>query len=200
MNQEDKDFELLKLQIEHDFQARQNDADRALELDKIIQQLTFDAGKEYARQTLEYALQHDRHLKDYGQMALRSAFLLNGGAIISILTFIGATAGKTVANKAIVPALFVPSFASYAVGLIGATISMTFAYLNYLGHKNSKADPGDLANNMMKMKKAWPANNSVSNSRLIDWSWYLAMIFGVSSIILFGAGCYEIVRVFEVLK
>jgi hypothetical protein len=145
-------------------------------------------------------LQHDRHLKDYGQMALRSVFLLNGGAIIAILTFIGATAGKTVANTVVVPASFIPAFMCYAVGLLCATISMTFAYLNYLGHKNSRADPGALANNMMKLQKVWPANISVSNTRLIDWTWYFALISGVGAIILFGFGCYEMVRVFEALK
>jgi hypothetical protein len=122
VTEDDKEFELRKLRLEHEFQAIQNVADRTLELEKTIQQQTFDAGKEYARQTLEYALQHDRHLKDYGQMALRSVFLLNGGAIIAILTFIGTTAGKTVANIVVVPASFIPAFTCYAVGLLCATI------------------------------------------------------------------------------
>lgn len=64
----------------------------------------FEARKEYARQVLEYVSLHQRHLKDYGQMCLRTVFLLNGESIIVLLGFIGTSAGRSVGQTVIAPA------------------------------------------------------------------------------------------------
>ena len=200
MHQDEKDFELHKLKLEYEFEAAKLGDEHAFEREKVDRQTKLQAGTEYARQILEYALQHDRHLKDYGQMALRSVFLLNGGAIIALLTFSGSVTGKQVSDITIKPASFVVAFSCFAVGLVCAVLAMTFAYLNYMGHKHTTADPGALANNMIAQKDTWPSNLSVGNSRFVNWTWRCALIVGIAAIVFFGLGCFQVGLVFHSLK
>jgi hypothetical protein len=174
----DRQFELQKLEIEHRFQAAKHQMDQALEKEKLDRQHQFDARKEYARQVLEIRQQFDRHLKDYGQTALRSVFLLNGAAILALLTFIGSSIGKSVEGIAISPALFVPAFVKYSVGLLLTAIAMICAYFNYAGLHAGYADPGALANNMTTPQPIWPGNFSPKNNRLVNWSRWLAIVLG----------------------
>lgn len=200
MEEDSKNFELHKLQLEHKFQAAKLADELTFEREKIDRQTKLQAGNEYARQILEYALQHDRHLKDYGQMALRSVFLLNGGAIIALLTFIGSVTGKQVSGITIKPASFVFAFSCFAAGLICAVLSMTFSYLNYMGHKHTIADPGSLANNMIAQQGAWPSRLTVGTSRFVNWTWKLALLVGIAAIILFALGCIQVGLVFQSLQ
>jgi hypothetical protein len=200
MDEAERKFEVHKIDLEHRFQAAKLADEQTFEREKIDRTHKHEAGKEYARQILEYTLQHDRHLKDYGQMALRSVFLLNGGAIIALLTFIGSASGKTIGASVIAPALFVVAFSFFSAGLVCAVISITSAYLNYMGHKHVNADPGWLANNIIAQQEKWPGNHSVSNSRFINWTWHVALFTGIVSLTMFGIGCYKVAAVFEVLK
>ena len=200
MEEADRKFELHKLELEHKFQSAKYDLEQALEKEKLDRQHLFEARKEYARQVLEYSLQYERHLKEYGQLALRSIFLLNGGAILALLTFIGSSIGKTTGQTAVTPSLFVSAFVFYCLALIACILSMTLAYLNYMGHHHFYADPGALANNMMAQQKTWPGNFSVGNSRLVSWSWKSALFLGVAALILFAVGCFQVARVFHFLN
>jgi hypothetical protein len=200
MDDADRKFELHKLELEHRFQSAKFDREQALEKEKLDREHLFESRKEYARQVLEYALQFDRHLKEYGQLALRSIFLLNGGAVLALLTFIGSSIGKSVGSTSVLPSMFVSAFVLYCAGLVACAISMTFAYLNYMGHHNSRADPGALANNMIAQREKWPGNFSVGNIRLISWSWKLAFLFGLTALVLFAAGCIKVAYVFQALK
>jgi hypothetical protein len=199
LSKESEEFELHKLQLEHKFQAAKLADEHALEREKLDRQHKFEARKEYARQILEYSLQHDRHLKDYGQMGLRSVFLLNGAAIIALLTFIGSAAGKLIGKLTITPALFVPAFSFFAVGRFCATVAITFSYFNYMGHKHTNADPGWLTNNIIAGQEQWPAKYSLGTSRFINWTWRLALITGVGGLMSFGLGCYKVACVFQSL-
>ena len=196
----DREFELHKLELEHQIQSRKQLVDHSWEKEKLDRQHMFEARKEYSREVTEYALQFDRHLKDYGQMALRTCILLNGGAIIALLTFIGSVVGKTVGKTEIAPALFVLPFSMFVAGLVCTVCSMTLAYLNYMTHHESRAEPGSLANNMISPQANWPGNFTPSNAIKVRWSWLLALAFGIGSIIFFGAGCYKVALVFSSLK
>ena len=200
MDEEERKFEVHKIELEHRFQAAKLADEQTFEREKIDRAHKHEARKEYARQILEYALQHDRHLKDYGQMALRSVFLLNGGAIIAILAFIGSASGKRIGASVITPTLFVVAFSFFAAGLVCAIISITSAYLNYMGHKHTNADPGWLANNIIAQQGKWPGNHSIGNSRFINWTWRVALLAGITSLSMFGIGCYKVAAVFDVLK
>lgn len=174
MEEADKKFELHKIELEHKFQAAKLEQEQALEKQKIDRQHAFDARKEYARHVLEYSLQFERHLKEYGQLALRSVFLLNGGAILALLTFIGSSIGKSVGTTHVTPSLFMGAFLYYGAGLVMCVVSITCAYINYTGHHQSRADPGALANNMITAQANWPGNFTTANNRLVNWSWKLA--------------------------
>ena len=200
MDDAGRKHELHKLELEHKFQAAKFDREQALEKEKLDRQHAFDARGEYARQVLEYSLQFERHLKEYGQFALRSIFLLNGGAILALLTFIGSSIGKSSGPAQVTPSLFVCAFLLYGAGLVACTISITCAYINYMGHHNSRADPGALANNMVAAQPTWPGNFTSFNNRLVSWSWKVAFFFGVAALIFFTVGCVEVARIFAALK
>lgn len=178
-------FELAKIEIEHSFARQVSD-----------RQHHFESRKEYARQVLEYSLQYERHLKDYGQMALRSLFLLNGGAMVALLAFLGSSVGKSVGATQISPSQFVWPFSYFAGALVAVTLSMTFAYFNYVGHHGVRADPGALANNMIAMQDKWPGNFTDGYIRLTNWSFRCAFFFGVVALGLFITGCILVAKVF----
>ncbi len=199
MEEDEKNFELRKIELEHKFQAAKLDKEQALQKEIIDKQRVFEAGKEYARQVSAAVLQYDAHLKEYGQLALRSVFLLNGGAILALLTLIGSSIGKSVGTTPILPSAFVSAFLFFAAGLLSCVGSMTFAYLNYTGHRSVGAGPGDLANNMIAQQPKWPGNYQSGKLRLISWSWKIALVLGISSLALFCGGCLEVAAVFSKL-
>lgn len=176
-------LELRKIEIEQAFSRQERQHQHGLE-----------GRKEYARQHLALAQQYEQHLKEYGQMALRSIFLLNGGATLALLTFIGSVIQKT--NYSVSPSAFVPSFRWFVGGLIATVVSMTFAYLNYSLHKSWTADPFALANNIIKQEEEWPHNIKRWKNITTTWTFRLAFIFGVLGLAAFLYGCLDVADVF----
>lgn len=195
MNSADLSEELRRLELQYELETRKQQAEHAFQLQKAELEAGLEGRKEYARQTLEYALQYEGHLKDYAQLALRSAFLLNGGAVIALLTFIGSTVGKAVNGVAVSPALFVPAFQTFIAGLVLVCLAMTLAYYNYMGHHGAKADPGSLANNIIKQQGTWPTDYSTGKRRLVRWTHWLAVACGVLSLLAFIWGSVLVGRV-----
>lgn len=194
------EFELRKLELNHAFEARKHDGNQALERQKLDRQHGFEARKEYARQGLEYVLAFQNHLKEYAQLALRSIFLMNGVALVGLLSFIGTSAGKNIGQLTVFPALFVPAFWKFALGLISTVLSMFFAYLNYMFHQSVEARPGDLANNMITPQPIWPINFSDSSERRINATHFLGVTFGLLGGLLFILGCHDVADVFLRLR
>jgi hypothetical protein len=197
---EDQRFELHKLWLEHSFQAKKQELDRALEREKLERQQGFEARKEYSRQVLEYVLSHQRNLKEYGQMCLRSLFLMNGAAVIGLLSFMGTASGKPIGTVIVTPSMFVPAFWKFGLGLVATLFSMLFAYYNYIYHDAIQAGPGELANNMVKPTDKWPGNYTKSNTRRVSWTQALAVLFGIIALVLFLWGCEQAARSFGRLR
>lgn len=70
---------------------------------------------------------------EYGKIYVRFAFLLNGGAMIALLAFIGALFGRSdIANVAISFSAKMPwAFGIYSGGLLAAALSAASGYLNF---------------------------------------------------------------------
>lgn len=196
----DQEFELHKLELQQNFEAKKTIDQINLEKEKLDRSQAFEARKEYARQTHDYSLQYEKHLKEYGQLTLRTIFLLNGGAILALLTFIGGTIGKSTGTTTLAPALFVAPFGKYVAGLVCTVISMLLAYVNYSFHHERTAQPGDLANNMLRPQESWPGNHSKGNSYGTNASWIFALIFGAGAVAFFAWGCWQVASVFGGLK
>lgn len=193
----DKYFELKKLQRQHDFEIRKQLNEFAFERERFDRQTKIVAAKEYAREIVELKSQYDRHLKEYGQLAMRTIFLLNGGAIIALLTLMGSVIGRGNETIEVYPALFVPAFAKFGIGLVATVGTMVAAYTNYLGHHDSSANPADLANNIIHLQANWPGNFTNLRGKTITWGFRLAFVFGLISVLFFGWGCLNVAQVFR---
>jgi hypothetical protein len=126
----------------------------------------------------------------YGKMTLQSIFLLNGGALISLLAFMGSVAKST--DNHLQPQDFVQGFSFYVVGLVLVVLSMLFAYFNYLHLALDHSDPGGLSNAIIKLEEEWPNRATEENSSRISGSYYGAIVLGVLSLISFLIGSVSI--------
>lgn len=88
---------------------------------------------------MTHALAHFNSVISMAELALKSSILINGGAAISLLTFVGNDSGAS--KELIVLGLFV-----FALGVLLGGIATLLAYLtqnNYLNQINEKKTPND---------------------------------------------------------
>jgi len=83
---------------------------------------------------------------EYGKVYVQFAFLLNGGAMIALLAFIGALFGRAdIANVAISFSAKMPlAFGIYSAGLLAAALSAACGYMNFQYVYNTHLDEGHL--------------------------------------------------------
>lgn len=167
----------------------------------IVERKEYLEGRlEYAKQIHAERLQFERNFKDYGQLALRTMFLLNAGSLVFLLAFIGSTLGKSVGNLALTPAMFKLSFIYFVGGVVSVACALIFAYWNYHTQFWMLAQAPQLANNIMQGTKEWPRAYTKWKHRIVDATWLLSTIAGIASGALFLIGCWEVLSVFESLK
>jgi hypothetical protein len=153
-----------------------------------------EAATEYARMVSAHQLQSQQFMKDYGQMAVRSLFLLNGGALVSLITFMGSSSQFTFSYPdELVPTNLVQGFPWFLFGLIFAVVMMFMAFVNFGEIADSYADFGSLSNAIVELKEAWPHDFSDGKSNLIRWTYRGAVTAGVLSLLSFFAGCLKII-------
>lgn len=153
-----------------------------------------EAATEYARMVSAHQLQAQQFMKDYGQMAVRSLFLLNGGAIVSLITFMGSTSQFTFDYPVeLVPTNLVQGFPWFLFGLFFAVLMMFMAYVNFRKIAECHADFGSLSNAIIELKEAWPHDSSDDKSKFIHWTYLSAVVAGVCSLLSFLAGCLKII-------
>ncbi len=160
-----------------------------------LQEMEFrkEAAAEYARMALAHQLQSQQFMKDYGQMAIRSLFLLNGGALVSLITLMGSISSYTFKfPKELVPTSLMAGFPWFLFGLFFAVVMMFMAYLNYGEIARSKSNLGALANAIIKLKDVWPHNSTDGGGFRILWTYRGAIVAGLASLLCFFAGCLKI--------
>jgi hypothetical protein len=147
----------------------------------------------------EGRLQAQAFSRDFGLAGLRLLFLLNGGAIIGLLAFLGSLLGKD-QLKTEVAITFAralrPSFLCFVAGLASTALVALFAYLNWgfiagIYHNPAQAHAW-LQNKGAETTIAW-------NSRLIGSTAFLSVGAAIVALVLFLAGCLYVARAFHVL-
>lgn len=129
----------------------------------------------------------------YGKMTLQSIFLLNGGALVSLLAFMGNVASSEATR--LTPKDFLVGFIFYVLGLICVVFAMLLAYFNYMHLSRDHSDPGALSNSIIKLEGTWPTNSTDENTSRISGSFYGAIILGILSVVAFLAGSVSIALV-----
>jgi hypothetical protein len=156
------------------------------------------AFEKYVDQMGEERIKAQSYSKEYGQTFIRTVFLLNGGAILSLLTFIGSMYGKSDLNILVAISLgkrLVPAFYYFAAGLGSAALIAAIGYFNWGFVANSYAGPGPLFDFLNR--KSIEDNPKIDTA--IHWSSWAGILFAVASLFCFIRGTYLVSTAFTVL-
>ena len=118
----------------------------------------------------EHALETYKSLINIGTLSLKALQLLNGGAIVALLAYLGQTGPVAVANQISCPLLF------FIFGLSISTLAFLFAYLTQFSLFNEIVNP------------------SYHGRRHTFWLW-LAVLLLLVSLGCFVAGAWFAVQV-----
>jgi hypothetical protein len=175
------------------------------ELLKIREQVREDlliryraAAEKYVDLTGQARINAQSYSKEHGLVVIRSLFLLNGGAILALLTFIGSMYGKDSLNVLVAISLstkLLPAFYAFAVGLIATTLTAIIGYFNWNWAVGTYPDPADL--HMWLQHK--PLEDPASARQKVRWSLWLAVASAALALICFGVGSYLVTTAFSVL-
>lgn len=133
----------------------------------------------------------------YGLESIKSVFLLNGGAIIALLTFLGALYGKDSSHVSgtarLLTAELIPAFKLFIGGVAGAAFTAGLGYLNWSILAQSYWQPADWHN--FVEASAWPATPKwygvfVECTRLLAIATYFGSLF------CFGWGAWIVAGAF----
>jgi len=122
-----------------------------------------------------------------GNLAMRTAVLINGGAVVTVLAFIGALASREkVTGQHLIQ--LASTLVYFAFGVVAATVAMGFAYAtNYC-----------IAGQLWSHERKWEHPYVVPTPRSRAW-WWVAIIFHVlailavlGSLVLFVCGVFEV--------
>jgi hypothetical protein len=137
--------------------------------------------------------------KDYGQTFMRTVFLLNGGAILSLLTFIGSMFGKSDLNILVAISLskgVMPAFYVFATGLAFAALVAAVGFFNWTWVAEAYPTVGQI-HDFIHNK---PIDDIPKiTQRAIRGSYFVGVAFALASLCCFLWGVYLVVRAFSVL-
>lgn len=125
-------------------------------------------------------------LKEYGQATVRLISLLNGGTILSLLTFIGNLLTRTEYKQSFgqFVGTVVSSFYFFGGGLVCATLVSGLAYVNYSLVSDSYQTPAGLY--------LW----THGKGEVVDRPWLRKTIFATVwipvSLVVIGLGCFVV--------
>jgi hypothetical protein len=141
--------------------------------------------------------QSREYSKEYGQTFIKTVFLLNGGAIIALLTFIGSMYTKDALNIMVAISLgrsLVPAFLCFAGGLVCAALVAAIAYFNW--NYVASSHPGPMA--LYEFLHGKPLRQQIA-SKAILWTYRVAIVVALLSLGFFGLGAYLVTTAFTVL-
>lgn len=144
---------------------------------------------------------------EYGKIFVRFAFLLNGGAMIALLAFIGALYGRAdIANVAISFSAKMPwAFGVYAAGLLMAAMSAAAGYINFQYVYSTHFDEGHLlrflqaGNSFAGLNQDEELAKFDSMDRKASFTAKLGILFGALSLAAFIGATLIVARAFGVL-
>ena len=94
-----------------------------------------------------------RSMIEYGRETLRAAMLINGGAAVALLAFIGAVWEKKEDSEVVFSLAFALAF--YSLGVLAAVLACASAYFTqyFQNERNSRLDPDMRMNLDNKLQK-----------------------------------------------
>ncbi|GEM98380.1 hypothetical protein [Methylobacterium radiotolerans] len=160
----------------------------------------FLASKTYAEQSHAHRMNAFGNVKEYGLQSIRHLSLLNGGAILALLSFLGALIAKADEKSLLIAISFAkslkPALLCFAAGLIAAGLLTALTYRNWLAIAESQQTPKQ----HYDLIAAGKCEESPSTAEtMATLTHRLIFICGWSSLLLFIAGAYLVANAFTVL-
>lgn len=166
-----------------------------------------EGAKVFAGQIHEIRKESMKSSVQYGQIFVRFAFLLNGGAMLALLAFAGALYGRAdIAAVAIAFSAKLPTaFYLYSGGLLAAALSAAAGYLNFQYVYASHFDEGHLlrflqaGNSFAGLDQAEELKKFEKTDRKMSITANFGMFFGGLSLVAFIWATILVARAFAVL-
>jgi hypothetical protein len=138
--------------------------------------------------------------QQYAQTFVRTAFLLNGGSILALLTFVGSLYAKGDHATTIVAISFsraiYPAFIAFVFGLIAISLTAAIAYFNWLWVTSSYMHEADTFHLVL-------GQNKISDPPKVEWkintSLIASIFFALTSLGCFAFGSFLVADSFRVL-
>ncbi|MGU3421359.1 hypothetical protein [Methylobacterium sp. D54C] len=158
------------------------------------------AMKVYADQSYGYSLNAYENVKQYGLQSVKHLTLLNGGAIIALLSLVGALISKSDQKSIMVAISFLHSLAPalfcFAGGLVASGLLAALIWRNWLAIANTYQSPKHLSDLISKGECDVLPDTA---RKVATITHFLIYLFGWSSLVLFLLGAWIVCRAFEVL-
>lgn len=123
--------------------------------------------------------------KDFGASTIQSLILINGGAIIALLSFLASTEIKTIIASNVQIYQIYWTFLGFSLGLIFAVVGGGVGYLNYLFLTDTQPGPAGLSRYIATGDTSgWKEHSGVT---ITIWVGVAAAIF---SLVGFLIGCW----------
>lgn len=149
------------------------------------------ASKIYVEQAHTERMKHLEGIIAYGINTVRLLMILNGGAVLSLLTFIGSMYSKgEERNITIASALthsLMPAFYCFISGLMLTVVTSGTAYVNFLHSSDLWNGPGE--NFKFIHGEKIPASSSI-NRRVTAVTAWISVSCAVGGLVLFARGSY----------
>lgn len=160
----------------------------------------FLASKICAEQSHAHRMDAFANVKEYGLQSVRHLSLLNGGAIIALLSFLGALIAKSDEKSLLVAISFAkslkPALLCFAAGLIAAGLLAALTYRNWLAIAESQQTPKQHYDLVAAGKCAESPAAAAAMAALTHRMIYAC---GWASLFLFIAGTWIVANAFIVL-
>lgn len=176
---------------------------RVREQDREFQnERSLRAADTYVKGVLEFRSRAIDYSIDYAKLCINSNFLLNGGSILALLSFIGSIFGKGDV-KAILFASYLSAnlqeaFVFYSCGLISTVLCAAVAYLNWLFVYQSWMNEGEL----MLWQSGLPPMPDQETKDFdlhINFTMWISIILGIAATVFFALGCFSVLQAFTAL-
>ena len=154
----------------------------------------------YSGQIHDQRMSSLKSVNDYGTLALRSVFILNGGAILALLTFLGAFFSKNDQNTILIGINIAHqlrlAFYMFVSGVAISALAAGVAYLNWSYMHEHYQSPSQLYSIMISGKAE---ETSPGVFKVVKATAIISIGLGIISLILFIAGAFRVADAFQVI-
>lgn len=148
-------------------------------------------------------LEYMQGSRTYGEVAVKSSLVLNGGALLAFPAYIAALGNP---GDSLPVGLISTSATLFVVGIIAGAFTALLAYLNFQMHsvivqverdqeiEKIEADYDILTQHRLKKRReanrVWAEGISMRYNKYVDITFWTAVLLGCTAYVLFVAGAY----------